>query len=240
MAGFYYGLPWPWILVSGIVGGSVVAAGVDRLIYRPLAHTSNILLLVSGIGASIVLRHSIAILFGDQFKSIEPFFGFGVASIGPFMVPVSYLAILLAVVILTVMLWFGIMRTQFGRKVRAISNDPELARTSGINVPVIITWTFVIAGAYAGLAGVLAALIRDATPEMGFNLGLKAFTASVLGGIGSIPGCVIASLGLGMAEALVIGIWGSRFHDAPVFGLLIVGLLTRPQMRRALFPRQKS
>jgi branched-chain amino acid transport system permease protein len=229
VAGSRLNLSWWWMLICGVVGAGILSVVVFRCVYRPIAHTSNQLLLVSSIGVSVILRNLLALAFGDEFKSIQPWFPLGTSALGSLRIPTGYIFIFISVPILTLAMWYLLAHTKFGLSVRAIASDMELARASGVSVPIVITGTFAIAGAYAGLAGVFAALIREATPQMGSSLGLKAFTAAVVGGIGSIPGSVVAGIGLGIVESLVTGIWGTRFRDAFVFGLLIAGLLIRPR-----------
>jgi branched-chain amino acid transport system permease protein len=135
--------------------------------------------------------------------------------------------------VLMVVLWFLVNRTRTGKAMRATSFDREAAAMMGIDIDRVIVFTFVLASALAGAAGVLFAIAIPTSATIGFVYGLKAFTAAVIGGIGSVPGAMIGGLILGLAEAYsagyIPGQAGTRWTDLVIFSILIVFMIVRPQ-----------
>ena len=132
-------------------------------------------------------------------------------------------------IVLMTLLWFVVMKTRVGRAKRALSEDFDASRLMGVNLNRIIAFTFFIGSSLAGMAGVLVGVkYKQIEPYMGQLMGLKAFTAAVLGGIGVIPGAVIGAFVLGICESLVVGYGKSEYRDAIAFGILIVVLMFRP------------
>jgi len=137
------------------------------------------------------------------------------------------------VLVLGVVLMAGLQllvnRTRLGRQMRAVAADREAAEMLGINVNFVITATFFLGSALAGVAGIMGGLLfNQVTSTIGFIAGLKAFTAAVVGGIGSIPGAMLGGLVIGLAESFVTGYISSTYSNLIVFGLLIVVMLLRP------------
>ncbi len=132
-------------------------------------------------------------------------------------------------VVLMVGLRMLVNRTRLGRQMRAVAADREAAEMLGINVNYVITATFFLGSALAGVAGIMGGLLfNQVTATIGFTAGLKAFTAAVVGGIGSIPGAMLGGLFIGLAEAFVTGYISSTYSNLIVFGILIVVMLLRP------------
>ena len=136
--------------------------------------------------------------------------------------------IISSAIVLMIALTLLVNRTQMGKAMRATSYDREAAAMMGIDVDRIIVITFIIGSALAGAAGVMFALRADASPLMGFNAGLKGFTAAVIGGIGSIPGAMLGGLLLGLFESLTQGYLSGQWSDLFVFAILIVMMIVRP------------
>jgi branched-chain amino acid transport system permease protein len=127
------------------------------------------------------------------------------------------------------MLWFIVMRTRFGRAMRAVSQDPDAAALMGIDTDAVIRRTFVLGGFMAGVAGTLIAFQSVIEPLMGFMPGLKAFVAAVLGGIGSIPGAIVGGFSLGVIESLAVWLGvPTGYKDVAAFVILILVLVIRP------------
>jgi branched-chain amino acid transport system permease protein len=152
------------------------------------------------------------------------------APVGSITVSNIFMFIILASVLMWVLLQFLVRRTKVGKAMRASSFDKPTSQLMGINVDAIISFTFAIGAAFAGLAGVLYAIAYPSIhTQMGILPGLKAFVAAVLGGIGSIPGALLGALIMGQAEALTAGYISTPMRDAVAFTILIIVLLVRPR-----------
>jgi branched-chain amino acid transport system permease protein len=219
-----------FVLAALLSGGLGVA--IERFAYRPLRHAPRIAPLITAIGISFFLENAALLLFGAQFRVYNtPDFisfssGFSVGS-------VTIDAVQIMVVVLGLALMIGLRqlvnRTKLGKQMRAVAADREAAEMLGINVNFIIAATFFLGSALAGVAGVMAGLLfNQVTNTIGFVAGLKAFTAAVVGGIGSLPGAMLGGLLIGIAESFITGYISSTFTNLLVFALLIVVMLVRP------------
>lgn len=211
--------------------------GVERIAYRPLRHAPRLAPLITAIGVSIVLQNIAMMIWGRgymPFPAILPNQSFSL--LGASLTPVKLAIVVIAAVVLLA-LWWMVERTKLGRAMRATAQNPRAATLMGVNVNQVISATFVIGSALAALAGVMvAANYGQADPYMGFMLGLKAFSAAVLGGIGNLAGAVIGGLLLGLIESLGAGyigpltggFLGSNYQDIFAFLVLILVLVLRP------------
>jgi branched-chain amino acid transport system permease protein len=218
-------------LVSAVgVGGLGVA--IERFAYRPLRDAPRIAPLITALGVSFLLENTMLLLFGASYRdyNTSAFIPFSSAiHIGG----VNIWIVQILVIVLSVVLMFGleriVTRTQLGRQMRAVAADREAAEMLGINVDYTISATFFLGSALAGVAGVMAGLaFNNIYTLMGFVLGLKAFTAAVVGGIGSIPGAMLGGFLIGLAEAFITGYVSSTYSNLIVFGILIVFMILRP------------
>lgn len=215
----------------GIALAGLVGYGLDKFIYLPLRKrkASNMVLLVASLGAMTALQAVIAILFSSQFKTLSQNVGTQklFAVLGGVITQIQ-LVILLSAVLVMVGLVLLLYKTQFGKAVRAISDDEEVARIVGINTNKIISYVFFIGSAIAGLAGILVGFDTGIEPTMGLSLLLKGIIASIVGGVGNIYGGVLGAFLLGFVENF--GIWkiSGEWKDAIAFALLIVFLIFRP------------
>jgi branched-chain amino acid transport system permease protein len=219
-----------FVLAAGLVGGLGVA--IERFAYRPLRNAPRIAPLITAIGISFFLENSALLLFGAQYRiyNTSEFISF---STGIQIGSVSIDSVQIMVLVLGAALMIGLRmlvnRTKLGKQMRAVAGDREAAEMLGINVNFIIAATFFLGSALAGVAGVMAGLLfNQVTNTIGFIAGLKAFTAAVVGGIGSLPGAMLGGLLIGIAESFVTGYISSTFTNLIVFGLLIVVMLVRP------------
>jgi branched-chain amino acid transport system permease protein len=219
-----------FVAAGGLVGGLGVA--IERFAYRPLRNAPRIAPLITAIGISFFLENAALLLFGAQYRiyNTSEFISF---SSGIQIGSVSIDSVQITVVVLGVLLMAGLRllvnRTKLGKQMRAVASDREAAEMLGINVNFIIAATFFLGSALAGVAGVMAGLLfNQVTNTIGFIAGLKAFTAAVVGGIGSIPGAMLGGLLIGIAESFVTGYISSTFTNLIVFGVLIVVMLVRP------------
>jgi branched-chain amino acid transport system permease protein len=230
------GIPVPllliimFVLAAGLVGGMGVA--IERFAYRPLRDAPRIAPLITAIGISFFLENSVLLLFGGQTRVYNTPDFISLSSginIGPVSIDTVQIMVLVTGAALMVGLRLLINKTGLGRQMRAVASDREAAEMIGINVNMTIAATFFLGSALAGVAGVMAGLMfNQVTNLIGFIVGLKAFTAAVVGGIGSIPGAMLGGLLIGIAESMITGYVSSTYTNLIVFGILIAVMLARP------------
>ena len=214
------------ILISVIIC-TVMGIVMEKLAYKPLRGASPLAVLITAIGVSYLLQSVAQIIFGSKAQSVS-IGKFGTVEIGSVKISISSIITLL-VVIMTLLTLF-VNRTNTGRAMQAVSEDRGAAQLMGINVNKIITITFAIGSALAACASIFYLMqIPSAEPTLGAMPGIKAFTASVIGGIGSIPGAMIGGILLGVVEKVCQSIPAlSSYTTAVEFALLIIILLVRP------------
>ena len=231
-------------LVVGMVASGLLAAGVERVAYRPLRHAPRLIPLISAIGVSFFLQDAIRLfesLWRNSFNLVYP--SMDAMNERFELTPTIDISVKSLVVIgaSLLMLWglyTLVNRTKIGKAIRAVAEDQAAASLMGINVNRMISLTFLIGGAMGGGAGVLFGVQYSLiNPYTGFIPGLKAFTAAVLGGIGNIPGAMLGGLVLGILEAfaasylslLTGGAFGAEYKDILAFSILILILIFRPK-----------
>ncbi|MFK0569655.1 high-affinity branched-chain amino acid ABC transporter permease LivH [Endozoicomonas sp.] len=219
--------------IISIIITSTYGFAIERVAYRPLRNSNRLIALISAIGMSIFLQNYVRIAQGSRDIAM-PSLITGGWTFGPadaFNVTLSYMQVVIFIVTFITMtfLTLFISRSKMGRACRACAEDLGMTRLLGINTNQVISLTFVIGAALAAVAGVLLGLYYGViNPYIGFLAGLKAFTAAVLGGIGSIPGAVLGGLILGVTEAFTAGYFSTEYKDVVAFSLLILILLFRP------------
>ncbi len=229
-----YGFPLVAIVIVAGVAAAVWASAygytIEKIAYKPLRHAPRLSPLISAIGMSIFLQNYVLLA---QTSDFLPF-----PTLIPdlaFMEPISHiiastdLAILVSTAVIMLILTFVIKFTRLGKAMRATAQDRTMAMLVGINVNNIISATFIIGSALAAIGGLLiASHIGQINFYIGFLAGIKAFTAAVLGGIGSIPGAVLGSLILGLTESFATGYVSSDYEDVFAFSLLVLILIFKP------------
>lgn len=233
------------ILLSMIIC-SALAVTIERVAYKPLRDAPRIAALITAIGVSFFLEYfgALNFVFSPRFIPYERPFEVvawyikdGIYLIKPGEAPpdgaITFSNILLIIIVASILvqifLQFLVKRTKIGIAMRASSYDKPAARLMGINVDSVISFTFAIGAAFAGLGGVLYAIAYSSIwTQLGILPGLKAFVAAVLGGIGSIPGAFVGALIMGQAEAMTMGYISTPMRDAVAFTILIIVLLIRP------------
>ena len=219
-----------FVLAAAVVGGLGVA--IERFAYRPLRDAPRIAPLITAIGVSFFLESAALLLFGAQYRVYNTADFISLSSgiqIGSVTIDSVQILVLVLGLVLMVGLQLLVNRTRLGRQMRAVAADREAAEMLGINVNFVITTTFFLGSALAGVAGIMGGLLfNQVTSTIGFIAGLKAFTAAVVGGIGSIPGAMLGGLFIGVAESFVTGYISSTYSNLIVFGILIVVMLLRP------------
>jgi branched-chain amino acid transport system permease protein len=221
------------VLLSAMFLTSAYGWAVERVAYRPLRGSFRLAPLISAIGMSIFLQNYVQLLQGAQVKSLPPVVtgGFRLMETGGFTVQLSYLQIIIVLVTIALMAGFSVMiaATPLGRAQRACEQDMTMAALLGVDVDRTISTTFLIGAALAAVAGMAVTLYYGVIDFfIGFLAGMKAFTAAVLGGIGSLPGAVLGGFLIGIIEAFWAGYFSSAYKDVAVFGVLVLVLIFRP------------
>ncbi len=216
-------------ILFAILGCVLLGVSIEKIAYKPLRNSPRISLLITAIGISFLLENAAQMIFGAGAQGIPPFFTVPNASIGQVEIPGTAIVTVAVTALSMVALTLLIQKTKMGKAMRAVSEDTGAAQLMGININRTISFTFAIGSALAGIGSVLyCTAYPQATATMGSMLGLKAFVAAVLGGIGSIPGAMIGGFAIGLAEALVSAAGLSVWKDGVVFAILIVVLLVKP------------
>jgi branched-chain amino acid transport system permease protein len=227
-------VPLLLILMFLVAGGGcgILGVGIERFAYRRLRDAPRIAPLITALGVSFFLENAALLLWGGAYReyNTSAFIPFStsvtVAGVNIYIVQIMVVALS---VVLMIALRLIVNRTTLGRQMRAVAADREAAEMLGINVNFTIAMTFFIGSVLAGFAGVMWGLVFNSIwTYMGFTAGLKAFTAAVVGGIGSITGAVLGGLLIGLAESFITGYISSTYTNLIVFGILIVVLLVRP------------
>ena len=227
----YLGMPPILGILASMAVCTLLGIVIEGLAYKPLRGTPSLAVLITAIGVSYFLQNAAQLIWGSNPKSftsvvstIKPFLLFGSLTItGEVLVTV-----VVSVVIMLALTWFT-SSTRIGKSMRAVSEDRDAAQLMGINVNKTISITFAIGSALAAVAGVLmCSSIPVLQPTTGSMPGIRAFTAAVLGGIGSIPGAMLGGVLLGIIETFAKAFLSTQFSDAIVFGVLIIILLVKP------------
>ena len=239
MTGF--ALPGPVIVLMGLLiaipACMLLGYGIERVAYRPLRRAPRLAPLITAIGVSIVLQNIAMIIWGRQYIAFPPLLPEDTYTIAGASITLLQIFIFLLATAIMAGLIFLVQKTRLGRTMRATAQNPEVAGLMGVNVNNVISSTFIIGSALAAVAGLMvSAYYGLAHYYMGFLLGLKAFSAAVLGGIGNLGGAmlgglllgVIESLGAGYIGPLTGGVLGSHYQDVFAFFVLILVLIFRP------------
>jgi branched-chain amino acid transport system permease protein len=232
------------MFAAAMAGTAVLGVVIERFAYRPLRDAPRIAPLISALGVSFFLQNSVLLLFGATFRDYAGFeLGADLDTLlpeaGPLFqpvftvmdVPINVIHVVIVVTssALMVALTLFVARTRAGKSMRATSYDREAAAMMGIDTDRVIAITFLVGSLLAGAAGVMYGLyLSQINHFIGFLIGLKAFTAAVVGGIGSIPGAMLGGLVVGLAESFALGYFGGQWADLIVFGMLVFVLLVRP------------
>ena len=232
------------VLLIAMALTSLYGVAVERLAYRPLRGSLRLAPLISAIGMSIVLQNYIQIAQGARVKPLPPIIsgGFTLMDRGGFVVQLSsiQLAIMLSTLVLMLAFSWLVAATRMGRDMRACEQDLKMAALVGVDTDRTISLTFLIGAALAAVAGVMFLLYYGVIDFfVGFHAGVKAFTAAVLGGIGSLPGAMLGGLLIGLIETFWSAYFSVEYKDVAAFSILIVvliflptGILGRPEVEK--------
>ena len=219
--------------LAGVVLSMVVCTAlgvvIEGLAYKPLRQAPSLAVLITAIGVSYFLQNAALLLWSSSPKIFSPIVGSGQLQVGPLNISYVTLVTIVACIVIMVCLTLFTGKTKMGKAMRAVSEDKGAAQLMGINVNRTISMTFAIGSALAAIAGVLlCSTYPTLTPTTGSMPGIRAFTAAVFGGIGSIPGALLGGLLLGIIEIFASAYISTQLSTAVVFGVLIVVLLVKP------------
>ena len=218
------------------LGGGLLGVMIERFAYRRLRNAPRIAPLITALGVSFFLENGAQLVLGAQFQSYNSFsWANDAIALNGFTLPagvrisIAQVIVVVGAIVLMIFLTLFVRSTQTGKAMRATSFDREAAAMMGIDVDRVIVVTFFIGSALAGAAGVFNGIAyQQVWPYMGFQAGLFAFTAAVVGGIGNLPGAVLGGILIGLAESFATGYLSSTFQEAIVFAILIAVMLVRP------------
>lgn len=217
------------VMAVAMVATGLVGLVLERVAYRPLRSAPRLSVLITAVGASFALEYGVAVGYGPNPRAYPVTVGGGAVHLLGARITYAQLVMMAIAIVLMFVLDTIVRRTRSGRAMRAISQDPRACLLMGVNVDQVISRTFFIGSALAGAAGVMAgAYYGKIDFLMGFIIGLKAFTAAVIGGIGNIRGAVLGAIVLGLLESFGTAWLGSQWRDVFAFVFLIIFLTVRP------------
>ena len=230
IAANYLGLPTLVSVIVAMAVCTILGVVIEGLAYRPLRSAPSLAVLITAIGVSYLLQNSALLIWGANPKSYTPVVS-GTLHLFDGQLTISYVSLLTIAACIVIMVGLTLFtgRTKMGKAMRACSEDKGAAQLMGINVNRTISLTFAIGSALAAIAGaLLCSFSPTLMPTTGSMPGIKAFTAAVFGGIGSIPGAFLGGILLGVIESLARGYISTQLSNSIVFAVLIVVLLVRP------------
>jgi branched-chain amino acid transport system permease protein len=223
-------LPLPIALLAGMAGATVVAIIIQKIAYEPLRSSPPVTPMLSTLGFSIILQNVVVNLWGSDPLQLPANLFDARYQIGPVSIGLMQIVIVGVAVLLVLAVAYIVQSTSVGRALRAVAENPDVARLLGVSVGRTTLFAFAVSGALAGAAGVLIGLHYAAiTPYVGVDTGLKAIAVMVVGGVTRVWGVLLAGPLIGLAEVLTIAYGGSQMRDLVVYGLMILVLLVRPQ-----------
>ena len=227
----YWGFPPIFGILAAIAVCTLLGITIEGLAYRPLRAAPSLAVLITAIGVSYFLQNAALLIWGSNPKSYNSAIGIPSLTLfdGQVTITGEALATIAACIVIMVALTLFTSRTKMGRAMRAVSEDRGAAQLMGVNVNKTISVTFAIGSALAAIAGVLyCSAYPTLMPTTGSLPGIKAFTAAVFGGIGSIPGAMLGGIMLGLIEIFGRAYISMQLSDALVFAVLIIVLLVKP------------
>lgn len=226
-----YNMPSVVAVLLSVFVCTLLGVIIERLAYKPLRQASSLSVLITAIGVSYFLQNAALILWGADTKIFPPLFDLGSIQLfgGKLQLSILTLVTIIACIVIMIGLTAFINKTKIGKSMRACSEDKDASQLMGINVDTTISITFAIGSGLAAIASVLLCSAYPAvSPTLGAMPGIKAFTAAVFGGIGSIPGAFVGGLLLGILETFAKAYISTQMSDAIVFLVLIIVLLIKP------------
>jgi len=227
---FFALLGWPMYVAFplGMMLAAAISLGVDRVLYQRLRRSTPVILLISSFGVALILRSAVQLAFGPDnvvyAQGIEPPFRFGEIRIKP-----THFYIVGGAVAIVVGLHLFLQRTKVGKAMRAMSDNTELARVSGIDTERVIAWTWVLGGLLTGAAGIFMGMDTQLHPTMGWRILLPIFAAAIFGGVGKPYGAILGGLIIGIAQEYSTFVISPAYKPAVAFGIMVLVLIFRPE-----------
>ncbi len=216
-------------LIISLVFSGILGALIEFTAFRSIRHGSRSSQLISAIGVSIILQNTVMLSMGSDTKSFPQIVNTTAYEFSNITISSTQILIMVVSVIFMIMLYFLIYRTRVGISMRSTAQDSAMSSLMGINVNRVISITFSVGAVFGAAAGVLVGIYYNSIVfNMGSSMGIKAFVAAVLGGIGNIPGAMLGGLVLGLAESLGATLISAKYKDAFSFIILILVLLFKP------------
>jgi branched-chain amino acid transport system permease protein len=211
-----------------MVGTAAVAVGIDWAFYRPFRKSRPIIMVIASFGVALMLRSAFQLIWGIDDKyywGIQP----PLESLAPFAIGAKHLYMAAAVIVLISATHYLLAYTRTGKAMRAMSDDPDLARVTGIPTERVVIWTWIVGAALAAAAGVLLGMDTRVRPDMGWNLLLPMFAAAIVGGLGRPYGAIAGGLVIGGLEELSTLVIPGDYKSAAAFAVMVLVLIFRPQ-----------
>lgn len=222
---------WP-LLVAAIVAAGltvVLALVIDRLVFRPLrGRVGHLTLVFASFGVALLVRNVILLIFGGRATYYSNELQMAIRVMDGLRVMPDQIFVFCFALVLAAAVWLFLQKTPLGLAMRAVSENPSLAGVCGIRLARVVTWTWIIGGSLAAVAGILYGVTVQLRPEIGFHLLLPLFAAAILGGVGNVVGAVIGGLMIGLIESLSVLVVPAGYKLAIPFLVLLVVLFVRP------------
>ena len=227
-----FGFPLPIALIPALSFTVLLGMGMDRIAFKPLRQANRLTLLIAALGLSFLLRNGAQLFWGAELRT----YGFEIKRgwrVLNMSITTNQIAIIIITLICIVVVYLLFHRSRLGKSMRAVSDNLELARVSGINTKRAIQFAWILSSALACMGGILLALDTNLQPGMGLTNLVKAFAATLLGGVGNLWGALLGGIIIGLAENLGVLIISTGYKDAIAFGMMVILLLLRPKIGRA-------
>jgi len=222
-----FGFPLPIALIPALFFTILLGIGMDRFAFKPIRQANRLTLLIAALGLSFLLRNGAQLFWGAELRT----YGFEIKRgwrILNMSITINQMAIIITTLICIVIVYLLFHRSKLGKSMRAVSDNLELARVSGINTKKAIQFAWILSSALACVGGILLALDTNLQPGMGLINLVKAFAATLLGGVGNLWGALLGGIIIGLAENLGVLVISTGYKDAIAFGIMVILLLLRP------------